>query len=39
MERIAEKRVGFHCLKLFIINSLSGYEVSINNNILIKYIK
>ena len=32
IERIGQKRVGFYCWKLFIINYFRGYEVS-----LIKY--
>ena len=27
IERIGQKRIGFHCWKLFIINSFRGYEV------------
>ena len=29
IERIGQKRVGFYCWKLFIINHFRGYEVSL----------
>ncbi len=36
LEKIAEKSVGFHCWKLFVINYFCEYEVSFDKNLIIR---
>ncbi len=31
IERIGQKRIGFYCWKLFIVDYFRGYEVGLNN--------
>jgi len=31
IERVGQRRVGFYCWKLFVINYFRGYEVSIES--------